>query len=1110
MCNRHHHHHHHPHSRDIDLKGDLRVGGRAVFQQPALFKRDVKVEGRLEYRHLQGHDRGLFASSEELAKAVPAPRKGDWALVGLSERPQLWVCKTEGKWENSAVTTGLSLSFNLDASDVAQDLVNGFGQRINGFDQRISSLEELLSNANEDNRPKVIRLSQILDEAPRVETVSLAVKSATATYGYAWDNSRKVLLLQVSDSEYIHATDTYTYYQSWNDKPTGLASDDIDRFGDFFYLTSDTLLTLLHWSPKKGNLVPTASSTIPTDNSGYSTPTENPDSSDIPTADYDYTADPQYPEHYGAKGDGIAYYDWPMACFGGTIDENVSIEAAESGIEVYAPAERIYYQYGLTEDYSGKSLDYTSKDVVYSSVHGKFLLLANGKYYDRWANAATWNDPATGQPRTDTVFSDIRELTVAEKGTLDPNDNYGLAVRKTYVLRTGEGLVDIDDTMTDDGQALSDWFNANKGAGKVARLAPGRIYYFKGNSSGGFTTSGNSVMFKVTSGTTVAGNGAVLFPRLPGQGWPPKRVPPHDKNTGSIVVFQLNNAKEVSIKSVAFAALKDRDGNCPTGSNSRFSSSSSNTVAIASGVDATSDVLISDIRCTNIGGPISFSRGTRFTIEHVRATGVVNNGFGLTHSTYEDVHLEMAPYIGSGMHLFYGGCYTNEVTVRNSSFEAPDPYTEVLITFHGGSTNNAPVTGTTHNVYFENCTFAGGGSIVRGDNYSAGRCWIRFSRCSFIKKFDKFISALNWNNSNYAVLVKRSSWAFEDCTVNIRNGYFIEKGSPCYKVVLTGTTVLSTRSSATNYYLVGGASAYPGEVEVSDFHSNYPGPLGFTLPDDGSSQTASPSADTELIDTIGEMRSDIQRISDSVENISDSVGTLTDILNGTDEDVPSLAEAPDNPAVGYKYRNTTDGKTYECTQAGRATKLAVQLNTAFAGVLPENGRQTLVFNADEQVVFDFTGATSLEDVQSIITSTCAAAGYVNRSIPVAAYQPGSFTLYASGASKYLIITSKQPGNFENTVAITPEGSSDAGSYPMWRLRQWSTTNAYDSYKGLDVLWAETIGATGLVQLVSSIAERLTALENQTRYIGQKTLTAEELEEAGISGNQDNGGTEHVG
>ena len=242
-------------------------------------------------------------------------------------------------------------------------------------------------------------------------------------------------------------------------------------------------------------------------------------------------------------------------------------------------------------------------------------------HYDRWANAATWNDPAT-RPRTDTVFSDIRELTVTHdsgachKARLDPDDLYGLTMRDTYIFCDGR-LIDINDTMTDDGPALCDWFNANKGAGKVAMLVPGRIYYINSKKTNGKVSnlSSGDNLFVCTEDTTVIGGGAVLFPRMTAMGWPPKRQLPNVAKGGSFHVFHLNGAHRTRIEDIAIMTLRDRDGGCPGGSNSRFSTSSSNSMAFHCGTD-TQDVRISDVRCKNVGAPLDFKDGRNFTMNY--------------------------------------------------------------------------------------------------------------------------------------------------------------------------------------------------------------------------------------------------------------------------------------------------------------------------------------------------------------------------------------------------------------------------------------------------------------------------------------------------------------
>lgn len=110
-------------SGDLDLMGDLRVGGRMTARHHARFKGDVTIEGRLVCKHIKQHDRGFFPDAETLMHSVPSPMKGDWALVGTNERPQLWQCTTPGEWE-SVGEANLENAFNLEAYNHVRDIVD--------------------------------------------------------------------------------------------------------------------------------------------------------------------------------------------------------------------------------------------------------------------------------------------------------------------------------------------------------------------------------------------------------------------------------------------------------------------------------------------------------------------------------------------------------------------------------------------------------------------------------------------------------------------------------------------------------------------------------------------------------------------------------------------------------------------------------------------------------------------------------------------------------------------------------------------------------------------------------------------------------------------------
>ena len=110
-------------SGDLHLMGDMRVGGRLTTHQHARFKGDVTVEGTLRCHRLAGHDKGLFTSADALREAVPMPRRGDWALVGSNETPQLWQCDADGTW-TSVGTACLAGAFDLHAYDRVRDIVD--------------------------------------------------------------------------------------------------------------------------------------------------------------------------------------------------------------------------------------------------------------------------------------------------------------------------------------------------------------------------------------------------------------------------------------------------------------------------------------------------------------------------------------------------------------------------------------------------------------------------------------------------------------------------------------------------------------------------------------------------------------------------------------------------------------------------------------------------------------------------------------------------------------------------------------------------------------------------------------------------------------------------
>ena len=133
------------------------------------------------------------------------------------------------------------------------------------------------------------------------------------------------------------------------------------------------------------------------------------------------------PEWFGAKGDGIAYYDRPLRAFNGHVD-HVDVSPQASSITVSYPASRLID----TDVWECAPRHHTSQ-VVYCARRQCFLLSEQGRYYSRWANSNEWND-ATGHARTDVVFTDIK-------------------TRRSTIFDGGR-MTDIDSTMTDDALAI--------------------------------------------------------------------------------------------------------------------------------------------------------------------------------------------------------------------------------------------------------------------------------------------------------------------------------------------------------------------------------------------------------------------------------------------------------------------------------------------------------------------------------------------------------------------------------------------------------------------------------------------------------------------------------
>lgn len=90
---------------DISVGRNAAIGGRVTIQGATHLKSGLKVDGWLEADNIKGAGKGLFATVEELKKAVLNPQLGDWAVIGNSVPGPIYKFNGE-KWIDTGTTGG--------------------------------------------------------------------------------------------------------------------------------------------------------------------------------------------------------------------------------------------------------------------------------------------------------------------------------------------------------------------------------------------------------------------------------------------------------------------------------------------------------------------------------------------------------------------------------------------------------------------------------------------------------------------------------------------------------------------------------------------------------------------------------------------------------------------------------------------------------------------------------------------------------------------------------------------------------------------------------------------------------------------------------------------
>lgn len=75
-----------------------------TFRGDVFVGKNLYVGDTLTAKKVRTPDKGLFVSEERLKEVIPSPEVGFWAAVGDSFPATLWVCREEGKWENTGTS----------------------------------------------------------------------------------------------------------------------------------------------------------------------------------------------------------------------------------------------------------------------------------------------------------------------------------------------------------------------------------------------------------------------------------------------------------------------------------------------------------------------------------------------------------------------------------------------------------------------------------------------------------------------------------------------------------------------------------------------------------------------------------------------------------------------------------------------------------------------------------------------------------------------------------------------------------------------------------------------------------------------------------------------
>ena len=571
---------------------------------------------------------------------------------------------------------------------------------------------------------------------------------------------------------------------------------------------------------------------------------------------------------------GTAYYDWPLRCFNGEIDDEITIQSGSYDGEVFMPSERIIHKHGV-------EMQFTTDDVLYSTHHGCFVLkVVDGgttKYYKKWGNFYEWttkpvNGVATYKPRTDCVFSDIHlEDDPDVAGVVSPTSGTdftpeatGQSRRHSYIwVNSQSAFVDITTLMTDFTKAIHDCLASTVG-GKVKgdmRLSD-RIYYigdlgrFADNKIDTYGTgkvciwNGNAYDVRklkpvganqidqdyitgisAAEGFTIDGGKGVLFYRAH------TMFTPTSHGATLVTAFNLGAAKNCVLRNLTLRVLRDRDNSSVAGefgssSNVAFSCSDSCMKAFAFG-NTSENILLDNIDLQGFFEDFDGKDhlGHDITVRNLRSRDVMVNVNSGTGWTFENCDIAQRECAGIGAHVFYPqGIW--QAVFRNCRIRQ-GRYTSVAIGLHEirnvtRTIDGESVTTTGYaDLLFDGCQIEGG-YLFEGDNSDSHDLSTVTLRKSRITQLYDMAMYGGGEDSGYGAVTrtvscKRGAWIMEECHLELLTGSvfadFNSGGREATSIILRDTDVNTQKPSEGNILDLSSNNA--GKVTFDNVRANY-------------------------------------------------------------------------------------------------------------------------------------------------------------------------------------------------------------------------------------------------------------------------------------------------